>query len=248
MTDAPQASRSPTLAELLRAVAACRELGIHTSLPCRVEKVYADTVAVDVKPLIRRRFQNPDGTEIDESIPVLPRVPLAFPRAGVFKITWPIKPGDLVEVQFSEASRDVFQASGGEEVDPDDFRRFDLSDAWAYPAAGYPDKIALVDWDQDDLVIGVDDDGVAIHVKDSGEIALGSKTPTDNLALASLVKAEVGALRATVASHIAAYNAHLHLTTATVSFGPPGTLGTTTAPTIPPAAVGDVKSDVVLSD
>lgn len=247
MSDVPEASRSPTNAELLRAVLKCWELGIHTSLPCRVEKVYTNPPAVDVKPLIRRRFQNPDGTELDESIAKIPRVKLAFLRAGPFKITLPVRRGDIVEVMFSEASRDVFEAGGGEEVDPDDFRRFDLSDAWAWPGAGYPDKLALKDWDPDDLVIGVDNDGAVIHIKESGEIALGSKDPADNLALASLVKAEIDALRSTVNTHISTtYAAHTHLHApgpgAPVATAPPLPAGT------PPAAVGDVKSDVVLSD
>lgn len=233
-----EGSRSPTLAELFRAAMACRELEIHTSLPCRVEKIDTATQTVDVKPLIKRRAINPDGTEIDESIPVIPRVPLAWPRAGKFFVTWPIKPGDLVEVVISESSRDNFQAGDGAEVDPDDFRRFDLSDAWAYPGAGYPESRAIENFDPDDLVIGVDG-GVVAHFKESGEIALGSKDPADNVALASLVKAVVNDLRTWASSHI-------HTTTATV--GATAVPGVISPPTSSPPAVGDVKSDVVLSD
>jgi hypothetical protein len=190
MTDTgPEASRNPTLAELIRAAMDARGLEVHNSLPCRVDKFNPATQTADLKPLIRRRFQNPDGTEIDESIAVIPRVPVAWPRAGKFFITWPLKKGDLVEVIITDASRDNFQSGDGAEVDPDDFRRFDLSDAWATPAAGYPDKRAIKNFDPDDLVIGVDG-GVVIHVKESGEIHLGSKNAADALALASQVKAE----------------------------------------------------------
>jgi hypothetical protein len=215
----------------------CRELETHTSLPCRVDKFDPVTQTADCKPLIRRRFQNPDGTEIDESIAVIPRVPVAFPRAGRFMITWPLKPGDLVEVVFSEASRDAFQAGAGIEVDPDDFRRFDLSDAWAIPAAGYPDSKAIKTFDPVDLVIGVDG-GVVIHIKESGEIHLGAKIATDALALASLVKARLDTIQA-------AFDAHIHVTTATVgATAIPGVISPTAAPIGPLADTGSavVKS------
>lgn len=249
MTDTvPEGSRDPTLAEVIRSAMDCRDLEFHTSLPCRVEKFDPATQTADVKPLIRRRFQNPDGTEIDESIAVIPRVPIAWPRAGNFHITWPIKKGDLVEVIITEASRDNFQAGDGAEVDPDDFRRFDLSDAWAYPAAGYPDDEAIKNFDPDDLVIGLDG-GVVIHVKESGEIALGSKNPTDNVALAALVKAGLQSI-------VDQFNNHGHVTTATV--GATAVLGLLSAPIIPATGIppistamgnpGDVKSNVVLSD
>ncbi len=242
-TTGVEGSRSPTLAEVIRAAMDCRELEFHTSLPCRVEKIDKAGKFVDVKPLLRRRFVNPDGTEIDESLPVIPRVPIAWPRAGKFFVTFPIKPGDLVEVVITEASRDAFQASGGEETDPDDFRRFDLSDAWAYPGGGHPDSNALKNFDPDDLVIGVDG-GVVAHFKESGEIALGSKTPADNLALASLTKAQIDAQRSDEATFRAAtFNTHTHISGAPgVPTGPPVPIATA------PPAVGDVKSTVVLSD
>ena len=189
-----EGSRSPTLAELLRSVMDARDLETHTSLPCRVEKIDKEAQTVDVKPLLRRRFQNPDGTEINESIPVIPRVPIAWQRAGKFFIRLPIKQGDIVEVVFTEASRDAFQASSGDETDPDDFRRFDLSDAWATPGAGYPDSQVLRDFDPDDLVIGVEG-GCVSHFK-PGEIDLGSKNAADFVALAQKVLDELDAAKA----------------------------------------------------
>ncbi len=206
-TTGVEGSRSPTLAEVIRSAMDCRGLEVHTSLPCRVEKIDKAGKFVDVKPLLRRRFLNPDGTEIDESLPVIPRVPIAWPRAGKFFITFPIKPGDLVEVIITEASRDAFQASGGEETDPDDFRRFDLSDAWAYPGGGHPDSTALKNFDPDDLVIGIDG-GVVTHYKLDGLIHHGSKNAADFVALAQkvldefdLVKADFDAFKASFDSH-----------------------------------------------
>ncbi len=211
-TTGVEGSRSPTLAEVIRSAMDCRGLEVHTSLPCRVEKIDKDGKFVDVKPLIKRRFLNPDGSEIDESLPVIPRVPIAWPRAGKFFITFPIKPGDLVEVVITEASRDAFQASGGEETDPDDFRRFDLSDAWAYPGGGHPDSTALKNFDPDDLVIGVDG-GVVAHFKASGQIHLGSKNAAEFIAQANKTDQRIGALEQAVITIAGQTNGHTHLVT-----------------------------------
>lgn len=213
-TTGVEGSRSPTLAEVIRAAMDCRGLEVHTSLPCRVEKIDKAGKFVDVKPLLRRRFLNPDGTEINESLPVIPRIPIAWPRAGKFFITFPIKPGDLVEVIITETSRDAFQASGGEETDPDDFRRFDLSDAWAYPGGGHPDSTALKNYDPDDLVIGVDG-GVVTHYKASGEIHHGSKNAAEFVALAAKTDQRISDLETAVATIVSSHaNVHTHIVVA----------------------------------
>ena len=234
MTDVPGGSRSPNDAEVILAAIKCQDIEKHTGMPARVEKFDSKTQTADCKPLIRRRFQNPDGTELNESIAVIPRVPVAWPRAGRFIVTWPLKPGDLVELVVSESSRDAFQGGAGDETDPDDFRRFDLSDVWAYPGAGYPDSKAIKNFDPDDLVIGVDG-GVVIHIKEDGTINLGSKTPADAVALAAKVLTELSSI-------VTAFNAHTHIGV-TVGAGVTGT------PSPPPlAAPSAVASTVVKSE
>lgn len=166
-----ESSRTPSLAEVIRSAIDHRLFDIHTSLPGRVDTFDPETQTANVKPLIKRRIANPDGTEFEESLPVIPRVPVNFPRAGKFYITWPLKKGDLVELVFTETSRDNFKAGDGEEADPDDFRRFDLSDAYAVPGA-YPESKAIKDFDSDNLALGVDDGGAVIRIKENGDISI----------------------------------------------------------------------------
>jgi hypothetical protein len=230
---AEEQSRSPNLAELLRVAMENRLLEVHTSLPGRVEKINASTQTVDVKPLIKRRYADPDGTEVDESLPVIPRVPLAFPRAGNFKITWPIRKGDLVDLVFTETSRDNFKAGDGGEVDPDDFRRFDLSDAVAYPG-GHPESKALTDFSPDHIEIGTDG-GVIVSIH-SDEIHLGSRQASDALALASKVKSELDTLQGNYDTHT-----HLYLP------GPGGAIATA-VPVPLNGPVGPVDSSIVKAD
>jgi hypothetical protein len=223
--------RTPQLADVILAAIDTRMVGVHTSIPGRIETFDPATQTAGVKPMIKRRSENADGTYLDESIPVVPRVPVCFPRAGSLYITWPVAPGDLCELVFSEQSRDNFKAAvEAAEVDPDDFRRFDLSDAFAIPG-GYPEALAIKDFDPTDIVIGIEG-GVQIHLKPDGKIALGSKTPTDNEALASLVKAEIQGVVDTIGG----------LTPV------PNDGGATIITAMSTYVVGDVKSNIVESD
>ena len=165
-----QVSRSPNLAEVIRQAIEYRLADVHTSIPGRVEKIDTETQTVDVKPLIKRQYANPDGSEVIESLPVIPRIPLSFPRAGKYYITWPIKKGDLVELVFTESSRDNYKAGSGKEIEPDDFRRFDLSDAYAIPGA-YPESKAIRNFDAENLSLGVDG-GATIVIKEDGNISV----------------------------------------------------------------------------
>lgn len=209
---ASEISRSPDLAELLRAAIDYKLVDVHTSLPGRIEKFDKATQTADVQPLIKRRFANPDGTEVLETLPVIPRVPVAFPRAGKFFITWPLKAGDLVELVFSEASRDNFKGGDGSEADPDDFRRFDLSDAVAHPC-GYPESKPINDFDAENIAIGFDGGKIVLHMRETE-----AEITTDGKASKSVAVADF--LQILYTSVKAAFDGHTHATGVGPS-GPP---------------------------
>ena len=167
---------------------------------------------------------------------------MSFDRGGGFFVSYPLKKGDHVLLVFSERSIDQFMAQDKNDpsdpaTDPLDDRRFNLSDAVAYPGF-YPDSKDLKDVDPQNMVIGMDG-GVQIHFKPNGEIHIGSKDAADALAKASLVDARVDTLQA-------AHDGHTHITTATIGAGPaPGIISPTGAPVGPLATTA---SDVVKSD
>jgi hypothetical protein len=72
-------------------------------------------------------------------------------RAGDAFISLPLKRGDYVGLLFSERSLDIWLATGGT-VDPKDPRKFDISDAVAYPGI-YPFSMPPVGADADNIVI-----------------------------------------------------------------------------------------------
>lgn len=117
-----------TLSELLRAAGESIRADIHTAMPGRVESYDHTQQRASVKPLIKKAYR--DGVE--QSLPVIDRVPVVFPRAGGASLTFPVKPGDGVLLVFAERSMEQWLGRGGEQA-PGDPRKHDLTDAIAIP-------------------------------------------------------------------------------------------------------------------
>ena len=131
---------SRELGDLLEAAMASHLENVHTAIPGVV--VSGGGGVVNVKPLLNRKLR--DGTV--EEMPVIPNVPVWFPRGGGASITWPVGAGDGCLLIFAERSLDEWKGSGST-VTPDDPRRHGLSDAIAFvglnPGAGGSDAIEL---------------------------------------------------------------------------------------------------------
>lgn len=167
MTDA----RSPELADIIRQAIEDRLAEVHVMLPGRIDAYDADLQKADVEPLIRRLQSTVDG-EIKEDLPVIPGVPVVFPRAGGFKITMPVAKGDRCMLVFCERSIETYQTGQGRrgddttlirQSDPDTFEMHNLSDPVAL-LGWYNDAEALSPApDADDMVIG-EHGGPVIHI------------------------------------------------------------------------------------
>lgn len=259
--------KTPTLAENIRAGVENRLGDVHVLLPAKVTKYDRQRQKVDAQPLIRRFQEGADGETISEPLPVISNIPVAFPRAGGFKITLPIETGDLVTLLFCETSIDAHQIGPGRDpVSPDLFQRFDLTDAIAIPG-WYPDGKRLTDIDANNLVIAKDG-GAAIHVapervelyqKRRGSIITGAaihigddlvnlyEASADQfVALAQKTFDAIDGLRGALASFIApTYNSHTHAYLpgpgVSVPTGPPIPTGSS-PPTTPSVAATKVKA------
>ena len=211
---------------------------VHTAMPGRVESYDKATQRADIKPLLKRAQRDVDGNEMTvESLPVIAGVPVMFPRAGDYFISLPLAKGNTGLLIFSERNIDQWIAKGGE-VDPRDLRLFPLDGAAFYPGL-WADGAKLSDADGSNIVVGKTG-GTQIHIAD-GTISLGEKSPSDAIALASLVKQEVQKITDWITNTFVPsyYAAHSH-TTGTGPSGPP------TPPVATfPAACADVKSTVV---
>ncbi len=102
--------------------------GIHTVLPGKIESYDPTLKKVSVKPLIQKVFE----TET-LSLPVISDVPIVMPGTNEMIISLPIKKGDGCLVLFSERSLEAYMSSNLADVEPQDPRRFSLSDAICIP-------------------------------------------------------------------------------------------------------------------
>ena len=155
---------SESLSDLLEAFGAAQSENVHTSLPGVVTAVKGNRV--NVQPSLNRALR--DGRT--ESLPVVPNVPIWFPRGGGAAITWPVKAGDGCMLVFAERSLDEWKSGGGT-VTPDDPRRHGLSDA-----------VALVGLDSaasgsDDVEISMDGSKITVS-PDAVTITVGGVTVT----------------------------------------------------------------------
>lgn len=105
---------------------------VHTALPGQIEKYDYSTQKADVKPLIKKKYV--DGTI--ESLPVIANVPVVWPGGTNSSLTFPLKRGDGVLLIFAERAIGDWLAEGGD-AEPEDPRKFDLTDAIAIPGL-YP--------------------------------------------------------------------------------------------------------------
>jgi hypothetical protein len=157
-----------SLSELIDTITRTIEGRIHTGMPARVLSYDHATQTCTAQPIIKKQIG-----ETFDALPALSRVPVAFPRGGGFVITHPLAKGDWVFLSFAERSIEEWRGGATASYKPKQLRKFDLSDAIAYPISspGSP----LTGHTEGALTIGSDDvAGVQIVITDVGKISIGT--------------------------------------------------------------------------
>lgn len=117
---------------------------IWTATPAIVQGVNLAAQTLSVQPAIQGTLSNPDGTTQTVNLPLLVDVPIVWPRAGGFALTFPIAVGDEVLVVFGARCIDSWWQSGSVGA-PAEARMHDLSDGFAILApTSQPKKFANV--------------------------------------------------------------------------------------------------------
>jgi hypothetical protein len=197
-------ARSPTIAQAIAQAVRAQLADVRIGLPARVERYDAALQLVDVQPLVKEAREDEEGSRVAEQLPVIANVPVIFPGAGSYRLTFPIAQNDTVLVVFSAASLDIWLSQGGL-VDPLDDSRFSLSDAVAIPGLrDFSHPLAGDDGNgapTDRLTLG-HDTGAQVNI-DATEVRLGANTGVQYVALANLVLDRLTAIRN-------AFNVHVH--------------------------------------
>ncbi|EPU9086290.1 Gp138 family membrane-puncturing spike protein [Enterobacter hormaechei] len=104
--------------------------GLRVAMPGIIQSFDPSTVTCTVQPAIYGQKVGDDGSTASEAIPILPDVPVVFPRGGGCTLTFPVKPGDECLLVFSDRCIDFWWQNGGVQ-EAVDTRQHDLSDAFA---------------------------------------------------------------------------------------------------------------------
>lgn len=163
---------------------------IWTALPGIVDSYDPAAVTVVVQPTVKGLIGTPDGNTRAQDLPLLPDVPVCFPRGGGVTLTFPIKPGDECLVVFASRCIDGWWQSGGSQLAPE-FRMHDLSDGFALIGPqSQAEKISNLSTDTAQLR---SDDGQAFVEINPTNHEIRAKTPGN-------MKAEIGGVMTGIAS------------------------------------------------
>jgi hypothetical protein len=150
---------------------------LHTGLPGKVVSYSNTSKLAVVQPSIK--YRGNDGSLLP--MPKIYDVPvkqLCTQTAGIFL---PIKKDDFIWIAFSEKALDTFISSLGQESDPGDDRKFDLTDAVAF--------IGLFGLAQDNNTdVIIINGSTTIKIKPSGNVVLNdviTVTPTGSTTIGS---------------------------------------------------------------
>lgn len=132
-------STVPTEHEILLGAIRSQLAQVNLPLPGTVVSYDRTNQTASVRLAVKFRREDPDTGEIVAyDPPVLSGAPVAFPSSGTFSITWDLAAGDAVLVLFSSRSLDEWASVIAAVHEPQDVRRFDLSDAIVYPGLRSP--------------------------------------------------------------------------------------------------------------
>ena len=129
-------TRRLTTAETLARILDSFAQDLHVALPGVVRSYDAETQTADVRLGLQRVLQAEDedqDEDLTENLPILPSVPVVFPRGGGYFLSFPLAAGDGVLVVFNELDINAWRDSSGEAVDPGVGLRHGLSGAVAVP-------------------------------------------------------------------------------------------------------------------
>lgn len=116
--------------EVYRVIMETVSNNLRVAIPGIIQSFDPVAQTVTVQPAIQERIANPDLTDSWVTLPLLVDVPVQFPRAGGFSLTFPVRKGDECLLIFGDMCMDGWWSSGGIQNQPDK-RRHDLSDAYA---------------------------------------------------------------------------------------------------------------------
>jgi hypothetical protein len=143
---------------------------LYTSFPAKVVRYDAALSTVDVDPAVMVELPGEEHEGVAfEDLGEQVNIPIQWPRAGGFVITFPLKVGDWVKVHCSIQSLLVWRGSGQVHEHPGVSDPHGLNGCWAEPGC-YPDVLRVQNVSTADLVIGKEDGTAVIRMTPTGSV------------------------------------------------------------------------------
>lgn len=132
ITEKNEESERLHFATVLKQAIDSRFQELRVCMPAIVEEYDHKKQMAKVRPVFKRQLADGKTSEM----PLISNVPIAWPRAGGAFIHLPLEKGHYVLLSIADRSLDTWLTNGGQ-IDPNDSRSHDLSDAIAH-AGCYP--------------------------------------------------------------------------------------------------------------
>lgn len=158
------------LEEALRALVESEQAKTWTSAVGTIVRFDAAKQTATIQLAVKGQIKTPDGKQKTVDLPLLEDVPVQFPGGGGTTLTFPVKPGDEVLVNFTSQSPDGWQQSGGQQA-PASTGRNGLSNGFAQ--LGFrSNPRALGNVDTSGAQLRSDDGKTTIGLSSSGGISI----------------------------------------------------------------------------
>jgi phage baseplate assembly protein gpV len=162
-----------------------RQAQIWTAMPCIVTGINLAQMTIEAQPAIQGTYTDQNNVTTQVNLPTLLDVPICFPSAGGFTITFPIAVGNEVLVIIASRCIDAWWQLGAPIVNgivqtqvAIEARMHDLSDGFAIPGPkSLPNVVSSVS--STDCQIRNDAGTTYVSITAAGKITLVSPTEID---------------------------------------------------------------------
>lgn len=186
----------------MRLVLDGRQSTIWTAMPCIVQSVDLTKMTIEAQPAIQGTIENEQGVLSNVNYPLLVDVPIVFPSAGGFTITFPIAQGDEVLVIIASRCIDAWWQSGGIQRAME-ARMHDLSDGFAIPGPrSQPNVVPAIS--ATNLQIRNDAGTSYIEIDNTGKIKLVASAVeiTGNLSVSGTIIGNAATVPVSLTTHV----------------------------------------------
>lgn len=190
------------LADVMLAAMQSASAALRVSVPAKIVSFDSATQTATVQPLLKDSREI-DGERVTLDLPLIEDVPVQFPGAGGYVVTFPVSAGTPCWLVVSDRAIDNWHKAPSNPVDPGIERTHDLTDCCAILGVR-SSSAALSEFEASGARFGkVGGPGVSVR---SGSVHLGveeNESATEAAVWGTALKTKLDAL-------ISAYNLHVH--------------------------------------